>query len=57
MCNLWNAFVSIADRHAPVVQKCVCGIDNCPWLDSNISSTGLQRSGKSQGKTIIFQGQ
>ena len=38
--DLWHsvssAFVSIANRHAPVIQKQVRGIDNCPWLSRDI---------------------
>ena len=37
---LWNTFrstfVSVANRHAPIIQKRVRGIDNCPWLNKDI---------------------
>ena len=26
----------VADRHAPVIQKHVRGMDNCPWLNRSI---------------------
>ena len=33
--DLWadfkRAFVMVADRHAPVIQKRMRGVDNCPW--------------------------
>ena len=38
--DLWadfkRAFVMVADRHAPVIQKRVRGVDNCPWLNRSI---------------------
>ena len=38
--DLWadfkRAVVMVADRHAPVIQKRVCGVDNCPWLNRSI---------------------
>ena len=38
--DLWadfkRAFVMVADRHAPVIQKRVCAVDNCPWLNRSI---------------------
>ena len=38
--NLWHffrsAFVSVAARHAPTIQKPVRGINNCPWINKNI---------------------
>ena len=45
--DLWHsfssAFVSIANRHAPVIQKLVRGIDNCPWLNRDIKYDIRQR--------------
>ena len=45
--QLWhdfkNAFVSVADRHAPIIQRRVRGIDNCPWLNKEIKSDLRQR--------------
>ncbi|XP_048582992.1 uncharacterized protein LOC5512908 isoform X1 [Nematostella vectensis] len=38
--DLWNgfksAFMCIADSHAPVIQKRVRSVDNCPWLNKEI---------------------
>ena len=33
----------VADRHAPVIQKRVCGVDNCPWLNRSIKVNMRQR--------------
>ena len=33
-----SAFVSVADRHVPIIQRRVRGIDNCPWLNKEIKS-------------------
>ena len=45
--QLWhdfkNAFVSVADHHAPIIQRRVRGIDNCPWLNKEIKSDLRQR--------------
>ena len=45
--QLWHdfksAFVSVADRHAPIIQRRVRGIDNCPWLNKEIKSVMRQR--------------
>ena len=45
--QLWqdfkSAFFSVADRHAPIIQRRVRGIDNCPWLNKEIKSVMLQR--------------
>ena len=38
-----SAFVSVADRHAPIIQRRVRGIDNCPWLNKEIKSVMPQR--------------
>ena len=44
---LWHsfssAFASIPNRHAPVIQKRVRGIDNCPWLNRDIKYDIRQR--------------
>ena len=36
-------FVSFADRHAPIIQRRVRGIDNCPWLNKEIKSVMRRR--------------
>ena len=45
--DLWTdfkrAFVTVADRHAPVIQKRVRGVDNCPWLNRSIKVNMRQR--------------
>jgi hypothetical protein len=45
--DLWNsfssAFFSIANRHAPIIQKRVWGVDNCPWLKKEIKCDIRQR--------------
>ena len=45
--DLWHdfkrKFVTIADRHAPLTQRRVRGIDNCPWLNKSIKVTMRQR--------------
>ena len=45
--QLWHdfksAFVSVADRHAPIIQRRVRGIDNCPWLNKEIKSVMRRR--------------
>ena len=45
--QLWNAFkssfVSVAVRHAPIIQRRVRGIDNCPWLNKEIKLVMRQR--------------
>ena len=37
---LWDhfktSFVSVADKHAPIIQKRVRGVDVCPWLNKSI---------------------
>ena len=35
--------MTIADRHAPLTQRRVRGIDNCPWLNKSIKVTMRQR--------------
>jgi hypothetical protein len=43
----WLSFVSVffqvADRHAPLIQKRVRGLDNCPWLTGEIKRNIRQR--------------
>ena len=34
--NFKSAFVGVADRHAPLIQKRVRGINNCVWMTSDI---------------------
>ena len=45
--QLWhdfkNAFVSVADRHAPIIQRRVRGIDNGPWLNKEFKSVMRQQ--------------
>ena len=45
--GLWNgfksAFIRVADFHAPVIQKRVRGIENCPWLNKDIKAIMRQR--------------
>ena len=45
--QLWHdfksAFVSVANLHAPIIQRRVRGIDNCPWLNKEIKSVMRQR--------------
>ena len=38
-----HKFVTVADHHAPIIQKRVRGIDNCPWLNKNIKLNMRQR--------------
>ena len=38
-----RVFVTVADRHAPVIQKRVRGVDNCPWLNRSIKVNMRQR--------------
>lgn len=38
-----TTFISVAENHAPIIQKRVRGIDNCPWLDSGIKNAIKQR--------------
>ena len=44
---LWNVFnttfISIAENHAPIIQKRVRVIDDYPWLDSSIKNAIKQR--------------
>ena len=35
--------VTVADCHAPVIQKRVRGVDNCPWLNRSIKVNMRQR--------------
>ena len=35
--------LSLAENHVPIIQKRVWGIDNCPWLYSNIKNAIEQR--------------
>ena len=45
--QLWHdfksAFVSVADRHAPIIQRRVRWIDNGSWLNKEIKSVMRQR--------------
>lgn len=38
--DLWerfkSTFVTVADRHAPVIEKCVREMDNCVWISGEI---------------------
>ena len=46
--NFKSAFLKVADRHAPLIQKRVRGVDNCPWMTGQIkkrhsmAKTGLR---------------
>ena len=45
--QLWHdferKFVNVADSHAPLIQRRVRGVDNCPWLNKNIKANMRQR--------------
>ena len=41
--NFKTSFVRIADCHAPIISKRVRGIDNCPWMTSDIKRDMRQR--------------
>ena len=41
--NFRSAFVRVADHHAPLIQKRVRGINNCPWMTSDIKKDIRQR--------------
>lgn len=45
--KLWHdfkrEFITIADSHAPLLQRRVRGIDNCLWLNTSIKATMRQR--------------
>ena len=45
--NLWlnfkSAFLKVADRHAPLIQKRVRSVDNCPWMTGQIKKHMRQR--------------
>ena len=41
--NFKSAFLKVADRHAPLIQNRVCGIDNCPWMTGQIKKNMRQR--------------
>lgn len=45
--HLWAhfkfSFLTVADRHAPLIQKRVRGYDNCPWISSKIKQAIRQR--------------
>ena len=45
--ELWSGFkakfVAVADRHAPLIQKKVRGVDNCPWMTGKIKKDIRQR--------------
>ena len=38
-----SVFFQVADRHAPLIQNRVRGLDNCPWLTSEIKRNIRQR--------------
>ncbi len=46
--ELWNdfkaSFVAVAERHVPVIQKRVRGVDNCPWMNKIIKAAMRQRN-------------
>ena len=41
--NFKSAFLKVADRHAPLLQKRVRGVDNCPWMTGQIKKDIRQR--------------
>ena len=41
--NFKSAFLKVADRHAPLIQKQVRGVDNCPWMTGQIKKDIRQR--------------
>ena len=41
--NFKSAFLKVADRHAPFIQKRVRGVDNCPWMTGQIKKDIRQR--------------
>ena len=41
--NFKSAFLTVADRHAPLIQKRVRGIDNCPRMTGQIKKNMRQR--------------
>ena len=41
--NFKSAFLKVADRHAPLIQKRVRGVDNCPWMTGQIKKDIRQR--------------
>ena len=47
MDELWTVFetkfLEVADRHCPLIQKKVRGMDNCPWMTGNIKKDIPQR--------------
>ena len=45
--NFKSAFISVADRHAPVISKRVRGID-CPWLNGEIKKVMHERDKQSK---------
>jgi hypothetical protein len=45
--NFKSAFISVADRHAPVINKQVRGID-CPWLNGEIKKVMYERDKQSK---------
>ena len=41
--NFKSAFLKVADRHVPLIQKRVRGVDNCPWMTGQIKKDIRQR--------------
>ena len=41
--NFKSAFLKVADRHAPLIQKRVRGVVNCPWMTGQIKKDIRQR--------------
>ena len=41
--NFKSAFLKVADCHAPLIQKRVRGVDNCPWMTGQIKKDIRQR--------------
>ena len=38
-----HSLIKVADRHAPLIQKRVRGVDNCPWMTGQIKKHIRQR--------------
>ena len=41
--NFKSTFLKVADRHSPLIQKRVRGVDNCPWMTGQINKDIRQR--------------
>ena len=41
--NFKSAFLKVTDRHAPLIQRRIRGVDNCPWMTGQIKKDIRQR--------------